>query len=62
MDDIAQIRSLIEDLDQQIDRLLKNQANYPTIKGDRAIAHLLDQMVLLETKLKGPSRQPASTL
>lgn len=62
MDELRQINTLIENLDQQIDRLLKHQAGYPTIKGDKAIARLVDQIALLEQKLKGPSRQPASTL
>ncbi|MBH8605602.1 hypothetical protein [Thermoactinomyces sp. CICC 10522] len=61
-DEFRQINILIEDLDQQIDRLLKHQASYPTVKGDKAIARLLDQMVLLENKIKGPSKTPASTL
>jgi hypothetical protein len=56
-----EILERIEELDQEVDRLLKHQANYQSAKGDRAIARLLEQIVVLEQKL-GPSKQPASIL
>lgn len=58
MNDIAPIRKLIDDLEQQIDQLLKHQASFPTIKGDKAIVRLLDQIALLEKAHQGRRQAP----
>jgi hypothetical protein len=50
-----QVHNLIEDLDRQVDLLLKNQAKRPTVKGDETIAGLLNRIASLRTKLKGSS-------
>lgn len=62
MDELCHIHTLIEELDHQVDLLLKNQARRPTAEGDEKIVELLDRIASLEPKLKGSSEYARKAL
>lgn len=41
-------QALIEELDGQIDRLLKNQSENPSVQGDRLMSWLIYQIEILQ--------------